>query len=113
MDGIRLLLAIIICHRVGCFNFEANNLVIHRPSYSRNANFGFSVAGYKVDNEQWIIIGAPLTLRNRSWINSREGAVYRCHPSSPNNCHMLPFDKKGLSSVISLSPIQVLAYFVC
>jgi hypothetical protein len=71
---------------------------MHKPSYSKNTNFGYSVAGYKIENDSWILVGAPLTLRERyhsSVIKSREGAVYRCRINVPNSCYMLPFDKKG------------------
>ena len=80
-----------------CINFETNNVILHRPVFSKNTNFGFSVAGYKVDNDSWILVGAPLTERERyhgQYVKSREGAVYRCRINTPNSCFMLPFDKK-------------------
>ena len=102
-----------------CFNFETTKVVIHKPTFSQNTHFGFTVAGYKVDNDPWlvkihiyfktyfkfcnlftqfrILVGAPLTLRERHHsqsIKTREGAVYRCRINNPNNCYMLPFDKK-------------------
>lgn len=63
-----------------------------------------------------ILIGAPLTVRERNHGNgggnhgassatgsttgahkSREGAVYRCRINVENSCYMLPFDKKDWS----------------
>lgn len=79
------------------FNFETKHVVIHRPSFSRDSHFGFSVAGYKVDSSPWIIVGAPLTQRDRmhgQLVKSREGAIYRCRIDKPNSCYMLPFDTK-------------------
>jgi integrin alpha 8 len=81
---------------ISSFNFELDKVVIHQPSYSSQTNFGYSVAGYKVDNESWLLVGAPQTLRERgiNRIKSREGAIYRCRINVPNSCFMLPFDKK-------------------
>ncbi|CAF0823367.1 unnamed protein product [Brachionus calyciflorus] len=82
---------------IKCINFETNNIILHQPVFSKNTNFGFSVAGYKVDNDSWILVGAPLTERERyhgQIVKSREGAVYRCRINTPNSCYMLPFDKK-------------------
>ncbi len=79
------------------FNFDTKHVVVHRPTFSRDSHFGFSVAGYKVDNSPWIIVGAPLTTRDRmhgQWGKSREGAIYRCRIDKPNSCYMLPFDTK-------------------
>ena len=81
------------------FNFETNKVIIHKPTYSKSTHFGYSVAGYKVDNDSWILIGAPLTQRERiqdyGHLNRiREGAIYRCRINVPNSCYMLPFDKK-------------------
>ncbi len=83
-----------------CYNLELDKVVVHSPPFSRNTHFGLTVAGYKVDNDAWILVGAPLTMRERSHgqaahTRSREGAVYRCKINNPNSCYMLPFDKKG------------------
>ncbi len=84
------------------YNFELDKVIIHNPSFSKNTNFGFTVAGYKVENDSWIIVGAPLTLRERQhghYMKTREGAVYRCKINTPNSCYMLPFDKKDWNEV--------------
>ena len=86
-----------------CSSLEANKVVIHRPAFAHRANFGFSVAGYQMDNDSWILVGAPLTMRDRfqhssgsgsTPLRSKEGAVYRCRVNVANSCYMLPFDKK-------------------
>ena len=101
---------------VDCFNMELDKVVLHRPSYLANANFGFSVAGYKVDNDSWILVGAPLASKERSGLltgaanagRSREGAIYRCRINVPNSCYMLPFDKKGELAHVTLNRTQAL-----
>ena len=86
---------------LSCFNFETTKVTIHKPSYAKSTNFGYTVAGYRVENDSWILIGAPLTQRERmhdlgGGVNRiREGAIYRCRVNTPNSCYMLPFDKKG------------------
>ena len=91
-----------------CFNFETNRIIMHQPSFAKNAHFGYTVAGYKVANDSaWILVGAPQTYRERNIyqgkqqqsMRSREGAVYRCSINNPNNCYMLPFDKKDWHEV--------------
>lgn len=60
---------------------------------------------YLILNKKRILIGAPLTIRERNHLanggggggysqKSREGAVYRCRINVENSCYMLPFDKK-------------------
>lgn len=93
-----VLMALVLSQKsTNSFNFETKHVVIHRPSFSRDSHFGFSVAGYKVDTSPWIIVGAPLTTRVRMHgerVKSREGAIYRCRIDKPNSCYMLPFDTK-------------------
>ncbi|RNA01315.1 Integrin alpha pat [Brachionus plicatilis] len=75
---------------------------MHSPVFAKDTYFGYSVAGYKVDSDSWILVGAPLTERERfhgQLTRSREGAVYRCRINTPNSCFMLPFDKKDWSEV--------------
>lgn len=36
-----------------CFNFETKKVVVHRPPFLENTDFGFTVAGYKVENDSW------------------------------------------------------------
>ena len=79
--------------------------MVHRPSFAKNAHFGYTVAGYKVANDPWILVGAPLTYRERKTgnkqltVKNKEGAVYRCSITNPNNCYMLPFDKKDYHEI--------------
>ena len=81
---------------VNSFNFDTEKVVIHRPPYLKNTNFGYTVAGYSVLNDSWIIVGAPLTIRDRQYHKSSvEGAIYRCKINVQNSCFMLPFDKRG------------------
>ena len=40
---------------VNCFNFDLNKTIIHKPPYLKNSSFGYSVAGYKVDNDSWFV----------------------------------------------------------
>ncbi len=84
------------CKCVHSFNFDTTKVVIHRPPYLKNTNFGYTVAGYSVLNDSWIIVGAPLTIRDRQYHKaSAEGAIYRCKINVQNSCFMLPFDKRG------------------
>ena len=34
-------------------NFETTKVIIHKPSYSENTNFGYTVAGYKLEKDSW------------------------------------------------------------
>lgn len=43
-----------------CFNFETTKVVIHKPTFSQNTHFGFTVAGYKVDNDPWLVMNTSL-----------------------------------------------------
>jgi hypothetical protein len=102
---------VLLIHYCHCFNFETNKIVVHQPTFAQNAHFGYTVAGYKVANDPaWILVGAPQTIRERTQFQnskqqqqqstrSREGAVYRCSINNPNNCYMLPFDKKDWHEV--------------
>lgn len=38
---------------VDAANFETSKVIIHKPTYSENSHFGFSVAGYKLDKDAW------------------------------------------------------------
>lgn len=38
---------------VNSFNFDTNKAIIHKPPYLKDTNFGYSVAGYKVENDIW------------------------------------------------------------
>lgn len=94
-----LLLILFVTANCVAFNFDANKSVVHRPSFARGSNFGQTVAGYKVSAAgAWLIVGAPLAARDRyhngRWVQSREGAVYRCRIDRPNSCYLLPFDTK-------------------
>ena len=101
---------VLLMHYCHCFNFETNKIVVHQPTFAQNTHFGYTVAGYKVANDPaWILVGAPQTIRERTQFQnskqqqqstrSREGAVYRCSINNPNNCYMLPFDKKDWHEV--------------
>lgn len=35
-------------------NFETSKVIVHKPSYSENSHFGFTVAGYKVEKDSWL-----------------------------------------------------------
>lgn len=91
-----IVILIILIQKASLFNYETSKIILHKPSFSTNTYFGFTVAGYKIENDSWILIGAPLTMRERPHIHSksREGAVFRCRINVPNSCYMLPFDKK-------------------
>ncbi len=43
---------IAICN-INCTNFETNKVIIHRPSFAQNTHFGYSVAGFKMENDSW------------------------------------------------------------
>lgn len=93
---------VLVFIRINCLNFETKNIILHSPVFAKDTNFGYSVAGYEVDGDAWILVGAPLTERERhhgQLTKSREGAVYRCRTNTPNSCFMLPFDKKDWSEV--------------
>ena len=38
---------------VNSFNFDLNKIIVHKPPYVKNTSFGYTVAGYKVDNDSW------------------------------------------------------------
>jgi hypothetical protein len=42
-----------IINNIYCFNYETNKIIIHKPSFSNNTYFGFTVAGYKIENDSW------------------------------------------------------------
>ncbi len=49
----KIILNLFLLNFINCFNYDLNKVVIHKPPYLKNNNFGYSVAGYKVDNDSW------------------------------------------------------------
>lgn len=48
-----IILVLLFIDYVNSFNYDLNKVIIHRPSYLQNTYFGYSVAGYKADNDSW------------------------------------------------------------
>jgi hypothetical protein len=46
---------LILLKHANCFNFDLNKTIIHKPPYLKSSSFGYSVAGYKVDNDSWFV----------------------------------------------------------
>lgn len=49
----KILIFCFLINNLTSFNFETNKIIVHKPSYSNNTYFGFTVAGYKVENDSW------------------------------------------------------------
>jgi hypothetical protein len=43
----------ILMKNASLFNYETSKIILHKPSFSTNTYFGFTVAGYKIENDSW------------------------------------------------------------
>ncbi|XP_054716123.1 LOW QUALITY PROTEIN: integrin alpha-PS2-like [Uloborus diversus] len=77
---------------VSGFNIDTKSAVIHRGR--AESMFGFSVALYKDESSNWLLVGAPNAQTNQPNV-TRGGSVYRCGTEATAHCNAIPFDTTG------------------
>ncbi|CAH1801714.1 unnamed protein product [Owenia fusiformis] len=75
------------------FNVDLRLPVIHKGQ-QQGSYFGYSVAQHIDRNNNWLLVGAPLTQTGQEQI-VKGGAVLRCKVNRANDCQPIPFDLRG------------------
>uniref|UniRef100_A0A8P4K2P2 Integrin alpha-V n=1 Tax=Dicentrarchus labrax TaxID=13489 RepID=A0A8P4K2P2_DICLA len=90
-SALGLLVLVLVVHRGGSFNLDADNPSVY--SGSQGSYFGFSVDFFKPADSQRssVLIGAPRANTSSDIVVER-GAVYSCPWRSSSSCQQLQFD---------------------